>query len=72
MLGCNDKNWLSARHGALDEIVDVAEVAFLSHSVVMVPVGQLLPDACLRFADFEKLLHVCRAENGQYGTNGAG
>lgn len=37
----------------IDELLDVVEVAFLGHCVVVIAVWQLLPDACLRFAKLE-------------------
>jgi hypothetical protein len=50
----------SAVHISLDEVLDIVEIALLADSVVVVAIWQLLPDASLGFADFEKLFHVCR------------
>lgn len=45
-----------------NKVVDVVEVALLSHSIVVVAIWQLLPDASLSFAKLEQLLHVCWTE----------
>ena len=50
----------SGVHIFLDKILDMLEVALLTHSIVVVAVWKLLPNAGFRFADLEKLLHVCR------------
>ena len=52
----------SAVHVAGNEFFNVVKISFLRDCVVVVAMRQLFPNTYLSFAEFEKLLHVCRSK----------